>query len=211
VEVMRNMGITSHIDEVYSLCVGAAEVSVKEMVAAYNTFPSDGVYIEPLFVTRIEDNIGNTITEFTNTKRVAIGENANYTMINLMRGVVDGGTAGRLRRTYGLTGEIAGKTGTTNDNSDGWFIGYTPKLTAGVWVGGEDPQVHFDNTALGQGANAALPIWGIFMKKVIDDGTLGISSNDRFVSPPNYTLTPDPGAASVEPVSTKTEEDSFFD
>ena len=104
-------------------------------------------------------------------------------MVNLMEGVVQGGTASRLRYRYNLMGEIAGKTGTTNDNSDGWFIGYTPTLVAGVWTGGEDRQIHFQSGALGQGANMSLPTWGIFMKKVLADGTLGISQNDRFIAP----------------------------
>ena len=101
-------------------------------------------------------------------------------MISLMKGVVNGGTGGRLRFKYGLTGEMGGKTGTTNDNSDGWYIGYTPRITAGVWVGAEDRYVHFNSTALGQGANMALPIWGLWMKKVLADGTLGITAQDVF-------------------------------
>ena len=183
IDMMRKMGIKSHVDEVPSLCVGPADLSLWEMVAAYNTFPSKGVYITPLFVTRIEDRQGNVLSEFTNKKREAIGEGTAYLMVNLMQGVVQAGTANRLRSRYGLMGEIAGKTGTTNDNSDGWFIGYTPTLVAGIWTGAEDRQVHFQSTALGQGAHMSLPTWGIFMKKVLADGTLGISSNDRFVAP----------------------------
>ena len=180
-DMMRKMGVGSYIDETYSLCVGSADISVYEMVAAYNTFPSKGVYVSPIFVTRIEDNMGNVIGEFNNTKREAIGEHTAYLMANLMQGVVNSGTGVRLRSKYGLKGEIAGKTGTTNDHSDGWFIGYTPSLTAGVWVGAEDRQVHFESLALGGGSNMALPIWGLFMKKVLADGTLGVSEADRFV------------------------------
>ena len=180
-DMMRKMGVGSYIDETYSLCVGSADISVYEMVAAYNTFPSKGVYVTPIFVTRIEDNMGNVIGEFNNTKREAIGEHTAYLMANLMQGVVNSGTGVRLRAKYGLKGEIAGKTGTTNDQSDGWFIGYTPTLTAGVWVGAEDRQVHFESLALGGGSNMALPIWGLFMQKVLKDGTLGVSENDRFV------------------------------
>lgn len=180
-DMMRKMGVGSYIDETYSLCVGSADISVYEMVAAYNTFPSKGVYVSPIFVTRIEDNMGNVIGEFNNTKREAIGEHTAYLMANLMQGVVNSGTGVRLRSKYGLKGEIAGKTGTTNDQSDGWFIGYTPSLTAGVWVGAEDRQVHFESLALGGGSNMALPIWGLFMKKVLADGTLGVSEADRFV------------------------------
>ena len=182
-DMMRRMGIQSHIDEVPALCVGPADISLWEMVAAYNTFPSRGVFVSPLFVTRIEDSQGNVISEFANRKREAIGENTAYLMVNLMEGVVQGGTASRLRYRYNLMGEIAGKTGTTNDNSDGWFIGYTPTLVAGVWTGAEDRQIHFQSGTLGQGANMSLPTWGIFMKKVLADGTLGITANDKFIAP----------------------------
>ncbi len=182
-DMMRRMGIQSHIDEVPALCVGPADISLWEMVAAYNTFPSRGVFVSPLFVTRIEDSQGNVISEFANRKREAIGENTAYLMVNLMEGVVQGGTASRLRYRYNLMGEIAGKTGTTNDNSDGWFIGYTPTIVAGVWTGAEDRQIHFQSGTLGQGANMSLPTWGIFMKKVLADGTLGITANDKFIAP----------------------------
>ena len=182
-DMMKRMGIQSHVDEVPSLCVGPADLTLWEMVAAYNTFPSRGVYVTPLFVTRIEDRQGNVLSEFTNRKREAIAESTAFLMVNLMEGVVQGGTASRLRYRYNLTGEIAGKTGTTNDNSDGWFIGYTPTLVAGVWTGAEDRQVHFQSITYGQGAHMSLPTWGIFMKKVLADGTLGISADDRFVAP----------------------------
>ena len=182
-DMMKRMGIQSHVDEVPSLCVGPADLTLWEMVAAYNTFPSRGVYVTPLFVTRIEDRQGNVLSEFTNRKREAIAESTAYLMVNLMEGVVQGGTASRLRYRYNLKGEIAGKTGTTNDNSDGWFIGYTPTLVAGVWTGAEDRQVHFQSITYGQGAHMSLPTWGIFMKKVLADGTLGISADDRFVAP----------------------------
>jgi penicillin-binding protein 1A len=118
--MMHKMGVDSHIDEVPSLCVGPADISPYEMVSAYNTFPSKGVYVSPIFVTRIEDSQGNVISEFTNRKREAIGEQTAYLMANLMMGVVNEGTGARLRSTYGMRGQIAGKTGTTNDNSDGW-------------------------------------------------------------------------------------------
>ena len=182
-QMMHKMGISNHIDEVYSLCVGPVDLNPFEMVAAYNTFPSRGVYVTPIFVTRIEDSQGNVLSEFTNQKTEAIGENTAYLMVNLMEGVVRQGTGSRLRSRYGLLGEIAGKTGTTNDNSDGWFIGYTPCITAGIWVGCEDRQVHFESLALGGGSNMALPIWGIWMKKCLADGTLGLSENDHFLAP----------------------------
>ena len=181
VNMMRKMGIGTFLDETYSLCVGAADITVYDMVAAYNTFPSRGVYVSPLFVTHIEDDLGNVIGEFHASKREAIGEHQAYLMANLMQGVVNSGTGARLKAKYGLKGEIAGKTGTTNNHSDGWFIGYTPTITAGVWVGAEDPQIHFESLALGGGSNMALPIWGIFMQKVVKDGTLGVTEDDCFV------------------------------
>ena len=144
--------------------------------------------MEPIFVTRIEDSMGNVLGEFNNQKREAVSEYTAYLMANLMQGVVNSGTGVRLRAKYGLKGEIAGKTGTTNDQSDGWFIGYTPSLTAGVWVGAEDRQVHFESLTLGGGSNMALPIWGIFMQKVLQDGTLGVYETDRFVKPMGVTL-----------------------
>ena len=188
VEMCHKLGIKSHLDEVPSLCVGPCDISPFEMVSAFNSFPSRGVQIDPIFVTRIEDNRGNVLSNFAASKSEAISEESAYLMVNLMQGVVNEGTAGRLRSVYKLTGQLAGKTGTTNDQSDGWFIGYTPKITAGVWVGAEDRQVHFESLALGGGSNMALPIWGIFMKKVLEDGTLGISSNDVFVKPPGFEL-----------------------
>lgn len=182
-EMMHRMGVTGHIEEVYSLCVGSTDASIKDMVSAYNTFPSNGVYISPMFVTRIEDVNGNVISEFTNKKREVLGQTETYRMIDMMESVVNHGTGARLRYRFNLKLEIGGKTGTTNDNSDGWFIGYTPTITAGVWVGAEDRQVHFQSTALGQGANMALPIWGRFIKKCINDGTVGILDSDKFVIP----------------------------
>ena len=212
ISLMHSMGITGHIDAVPSICVGAADLSIYEMVAAYNCFPSGGVYCEPIMVTRIEDSLGNVITEFTGGKRDALNESVAYTMVTMMENVVNGGTAGRLRSTYGLRGRMAGKTGTTNDNSDGWFIGYTPKITAGVWVGCEDRQVHFQSIALGGGSNAALPIWGIWMRKVVKDGTLGISENDMFIEPATMSL-PVVSGSSADGVSSESneEENYFFD
>ncbi len=212
VEMMRKMGVGCYLDPVNPLCVGSADISVYEMVAAYNTFPSKGVYVSPIFVTRIEDSMGNVLGEFNNRKKEAISDYTAYLMANLMQGVVNSGTGIRLRAKYGLKGEIAGKTGTTNDQSDGWFIGYTPSLTAGVWVGAEDRQVHFESLSLGGGSNMALPIWGIFMKKVVEDGTLGIYETDRFVAPPGISLTLNcDGSDADASVSVADEEEFFFD
>ena len=209
VEMAHTMGIKCWLDPVESLCVGSADIPVYEMVGAFNTFPGKGVYVEPLAVLRIEDKMGNVLATFTPSKREAISERTAYLMVNLMQGVVNMGTANRIRRLYVPEGELAGKTGTTNDQSDGWFIGYTPKLTAGVWVGAEDRQVHFAGMALGQGANTALPIWGIFMKKVIDDGTLGVTKYDTFEVPHGFNIDLNCDCSDSDLGSSA--EDSFFD
>lgn len=213
-QMMRRMGIRSHLDEVYSLCVGSCDLSLYEVVAAYNTFPSGGVFVEPLFVTSIEDNMGNVISSFTTHKHEAISEHSAYLMENLMSGVVNSGTAIRLRSTYNLPGDIAGKTGTNNDQADGWFIGYTPKITAGVWVGAEDRQVHFKSLQLGGGSNMALPIWGIFMKKCLADGTL--TNDTPFAAPPNFEMNLDCGEDIMEASTGRQsaedyENDNFFE
>lgn len=188
VEMCRKLGISSYLDPVYSLCVGSCDLSVYEMVSAYNTYPSRGVYINPIPVTKIEDNAGNVLANFSPRKREAISDPTAYLMANLMQGVVSEGTASRLKWKYGLEGELAGKTGTTNDQSDGWFIGYVPKLTAGVWVGAEDRQVHFESLYYGGGSNMALPIWGIFMQKVYKDKSIGIGKDDVFVPPLGWEM-----------------------
>ena len=208
VSMMRKMGIGGFVDPVVSLCVGAADLSVYDMVTAYNTFPSGGTYTAPVFVTRIEDSDGNILGQFSDRRREALSQRATAEMIQMMRSVVDSGTAIRLRLRYGLKGEIAGKTGTTNDNSDGWFIGYTPSITAGVWVGAEDRYVHFANTNLGQGANMALPIWGIWMKKVLKDGTLGISEADVF--PENLRGTWCSSEEGEQPAPEKTDLENYY-
>ena len=213
VQVMRKMGIGSHFEVVPSLCVGSADVSVYEMVAAYNTFPSKGVYVEPIFVSKIEDSQGNILSEFNTRQHEAISEETAYLMANLMQGVVNSGTGSRIRSVYALRGQIGGKTGTTNDNSDGWFIGYTPTVTAGIWVGAEDRQVHFQSTALGGGSNMALPIWGIWMKKVLADGTLGVSEADVFAAPPgmNLDLSCTGGDSDARETAEQRETEAYFD
>ena len=207
VDMMRKMGIGCYLDPVNSLCVGAADIAVYEMVSAYNSFPSRGVYVSPIFVTRIEDSMGNVLGEFTNQKREAISEYTAYLMANLMQGVVNSGTGVRLRAKYGLTGEIAGKTGTTNDQSDGWFIGYTPSLTAGVWVGAEDRQVHFESLTLGGGSNMALPIWGLFMQKCRADKSLGLDPEETFIAPPGISLDLNCDGSDLDAAGTVTEEE----
>lgn len=178
VKIARKMGITSNIPPVYSICLGTPDLSVYEMTGAFSTFANKGVHIEPFFVTRIEDKNGNVLETFTPKTEEAISEETAYLMIMLMKGVVESGTGARIRFTYKMTNPIAGKTGTTQNNSDGWFMGITPYLVTGVWVGCEDRAVHFRSTALGQGAHMALPIWAKYMLKVYADATLGIKKDD---------------------------------
>ncbi|MBR5249675.1 MAG: transglycosylase domain-containing protein [Bacteroidales bacterium] len=211
INMCRKLGITTYLPPYPSLCVGPADISVLEMVSAYNTYPSRGVYVSPMMVTRIEDNAGNVLANFSSRKREAISESTAYLMVNLMQGVVNEGTSVRLRSRYVPEGALAGKTGTTNDQSDGWFIGYTPKLTAGVWVGAEDRQVHFETLSMGQGANMALPIWGIFMKKVMEDGTLGIRTTDQFVAPAGWSLSLDCDGSDADASSSGQKEQNYFD
>ncbi len=176
VQVARKMGITSPLDPYPSLALGTADVSVYEMVAAYSTFANKGVYTEPQYILRIEDKNGVVLQDFVPRKVEAISEETSYLMLNLMQGVTLFGTGARLRGSkYGFTNPIAGKTGTTQNNSDGWFMGITPELVSGAWAGCEDRAVHFRTTQLGQGANVALPVWGLYMKKVYADPTLNYS------------------------------------
>ena len=179
VQVARKMGITSPLDPVPSLALGTADVSVYEMVAAYSTFANKGVYTEPQYILRIEDKNGAVLQDFVPRKVEAISEETAYLVLNLMKGVTLFGTGDRLRGSkYGFTNHIAGKTGTTQNNSDGWFMGITPDLVSGAWAGCEDRSIHFRTTQLGQGANTALPIWGLYMKKVYADPTLNYSKDD---------------------------------
>lgn len=183
VNLMRSFGIAGQLDPVVSLCLGPCEVSVKEMVDAYTTFPNKGVRVEPLYVTRIEDNNGNILGTFTPRMHEVISEETSYKMITMLRSVIDHGTGVRVRYRYGLKMPMGGKTGTTQNNSDGWFMGFTPSLVNGCWVGGEDRAIHFDSMAEGQGANMALPIWAIYMQKVLADEELGYSSTEQFDIP----------------------------
>ena len=168
------------------LSLGPCEVSVGEMGSAYTAFANGGVRCAPLFVTKIEDSHGNVIAKFQPLMTEVISEDNSYRMIDMMRAVIDGGTGSRLKGAYGMKGDICGKTGTTNSNSDGWFIAFTPELVSGAWVGGEDRDIHFDSTSLGQGAAAALPIWAYFMKKVYADHQLGYSDKPQFAIPKDF-------------------------
>ncbi len=174
----HQMGITSDIPAVPAIALGTPDLSLYEMVSAMNTFANKGVNVQPIFVTKIEDKNGNLLDRFIPEKKEAMDEITAYKMIELMKGVVESGTSIRLRYKYGFDNPVAGKTGTTQNQSDGWFMGITPDLTAGVWVGAEDRSVHFRSLTLGQGANMALPIWALFMRKVYNDPSLGISMGD---------------------------------
>lgn len=178
IRLAHKMGVKSFIPAVYAIALGVAELSVYEMVGAQTTYVNKGIYTEPIFVTRIEDKDGNVLANFMPHKQEAMSEETAYLMIELMKGVVDFGTSGRIRSVYNIKFPIAGKTGTSDDNSDGWFMGLTPDLVAGCWVGAEDMQAHFNNTAYGQGANMALPIWALFMQKVYADKSINISTGD---------------------------------
>ena len=174
----RRMGVESPIDAVPAICLGVCDLKLIEMVGAMSTFANQGVYIKPMFITRIEDKNGNVIQRFSPEESEAMSELTAYKMIELMKGVVQSGTGIRLRTLYGFNNPVAGKTGTTQKNSDGYFMGITPDLTTGVWVGAEDRSVHFRSTKLGQGSHTALPIWALYMKKVYADKNLGISKGD---------------------------------
>ena len=174
-QMAHKMGIHSYIDPVPSVFLGTADISVKEMVAAYSIFANRGVYHSPLMVSRIEDKYGNVLAEFKPESREVITANAAYLMCNLLEGVVNEGTGIRLRYRYGFTNPMGGKTGTTQQHSDGWFMALTPDLVGGVWVGAEDRSIHFQNMQNGQGASMALPIWAKFLKKVIADPALHFS------------------------------------
>jgi penicillin-binding protein 1A len=186
IQLMRKMGITSHIDPVPSMIYGPSDVSLEEMVGAFNTFGNQGIYVSPVYVTRIEDKYGNIISTFQAQENEAISEETAYLMITLLKDVVDRGTANRLRWLYQFNGEIAAKTGTTQNQSDGWFMGVTPQLSAGVWVGGEDRSVRFDELGMGAGGNMALPIWAKFFEKVYADSTLGITQDAMFEKPEGF-------------------------
>lgn len=183
VNTMRSFGIKGQLDPVVSLCLGPCEVSVAEMVEAYTAFANKGIRVEPLYVTRIENNSGNVLATFTPQTHEIIGEQTAYKMIYMLRNVVDHGTGVRTRFKYGLKMPMGGKTGTSQNNSDGWFMSFTPSIVSGCWVGGEDRAIHFDNMADGQGANTALPIVALYLQKVMADNDLGYSNDEQFEVP----------------------------
>lgn len=196
ISLLKKMGVTSYIDPVPSLIYGPSDISLEEMVGAFNTFSNSGIYVSPTYVTRIEDRYGNVVSTFHPNENEAISAETAYLMLSLLRNVVDmsntyrgtfySGTANRLRWKYEYTGELAGKTGTTQKQSDGWYIGLAPKLTAAAWVGGEDRSIHFDQLGMGAGGNMSLPIYAEFLKRVYADSTLGITQEDEFDKPIDF-------------------------
>ena len=178
---VRNRDIVPSV----SLCLGPCEISVGEMVSAYTAFPNKGIRVAPLFVTRIEDNDGNVLVTFAPEMQEVISVSSAYKMLVMLRAVVNEGTGGRVRR-LGVKADMGGKTGTTNYNADGWFMGFTPSLVSGCWVGGEDRDIHFDTMLHGQGASMALPIWTKYMVKVLGDKSLGYDENETFQLPEGY-------------------------
>ena len=190
VNLMRSFGVRGPLDPVVSLALGPCEISVAEMVDAYTAFPNKGIRTEPLYVTRIEDSNGNVLATFAPRMSEIISETTSYKMLSMLRSVVDVGTGNRVRFRYGLRMPMGGKTGTTQNNSDGWFMGFTPSLVSGVWVGGEDRSIHFDTMLYGQGASMALPIWALYMKKVLDDKNLAYSNDENFEYGSGYSYNP---------------------
>ena len=207
VDLLHEYGLRNQsIEPVQSLCLGTCDVSVQEMVSGYSAFPNRGIRTVPLYVTRIEDSEGNLLAQFSARSNEVISEETSYKMIDMMRAVVNEGTAIRLRNggTYPIISKMdcGAKTGTTDNHSDAWFVGYTPDLVAGCWVGGEDRDIHFDTMEHGQGAHAALPLWGIFMEQVYADSlNLGYSPSARFEMPENYDPCAEYPSAAEEPDS----------
>ena len=207
VRLIHSFGVRNKaIDPVVSLCLGPCEISVGEMVSAYTAFANKGIRVAPLFVTRIEDSDGNVISTFAPQMEEVISASSTYKMLVMLRAVINEGTGGRVRR-YGITADMGGKTGTTNDNSDAWFMGFTPSLVSGCWVGGDERDIHFGRMTYGQGAAAALPIWAMYMKKVYEDPTLGYDQQERFKLPEGF----DPCAGSETPDGEVIEEGGLDD
>ncbi len=208
VDIIEKMGVKSKIDPVPSIFLGTSDISLYEMVGAYSTFANKGVYTEPIMVTKIEDKNGNVIAVFQPQKVEAISENTAYLMLNLMQGVISGGTGSRLRYKYNLLNELAGKTGTSQNHSDGWFMGISPDLVAGTWVGGEDRAIHFEYLGEGQAATTALPIFGLFMQKVYADKTINLTQGS-FERPNNFNVDMNCPVSEIEQ-QTETEKEEEY-
>ena len=208
--LIHSFGVLNRdIQPTVSLCLGPCEISVGEMVSAYTAFANRGIRTAPLFVTRIEDNEGNVVATFTPKMDEVISESSAYKMVVMLRSVINEGTGNRVRRLYGITADMGGKTGTTNRNSDGWFMGFTPSLVSGCWVGGEERDIHFDTMRDGQGASMALPVWGLYMQKVYADKTLGYSQDERFDIPDDFDPCKDK-LTEIEEQNTGRLDDDFF-
>ncbi len=185
--ILRDFGINTYgVYPSIVLCLGPNEASVCEMVSAYTTFANHGIHCSPMFVSKIEDNEGNVIATFQPRMNEVISEESAYKMLEMLKAVMDGGTGSRMRYKYKVECDMGGKTGTSNRNADAWFMGFTPSLVSGCWVGGEDRDIHFDSTRMGQGANMALPIWAYYMKKVFADRSLGYDPNEKFDIPEDF-------------------------
>ncbi|MDR1561495.1 MAG: transglycosylase domain-containing protein [Dysgonamonadaceae bacterium] len=178
--LLHSFGLKGHIDAVVSLCLGPCEASVAEMVSAYSAFANRGIRIEPVYVARIEDRVGNILYQSSPRMQEVISEEAAYRMLGMLREVIDGGTGNRMRRIYGMNVPLGGKTGTTQNHSDGWFMCFSPSIVAGAWVGGEDRDIHFDRMHEGQGAAMALPVVGDFFRRIYSDNELGYSETEQF-------------------------------
>lgn len=186
INIARKMGIRSQIPPVPAICLGVPEISLAEMTAAFSTFANHGIYVQPILVTRITDANGNVLATFKAQRNEAISEQTAYKMIEMLRSVVTQGTSWRVKGVYKVTGDIAAKTGTTQNQSDGWYIGITPKLATGVWTGGEERSIHFNSLELGQGASMSLPTWAYYMNKVYANPSLGYSDKEVFEKPRNF-------------------------
>ena len=185
---MRVFGLTGHIEAYMPLCLGTVDVPVRDMVGAYTTFANKGIRTDPVFVTKIEDNQGNLIYSATPHRTEVTSEQSYWKILSMLMSVVESGTGASLRSRYGITAQMGGKTGTTNSNSDSWFMGFTPDLVTGTWVGGDERYIHFNTMALGQGARAALPIYGLYMQKVYADKTLPYSQDAKFEFPADFDV-----------------------
>ena len=206
-DFIHNMGIRSYIDPVPALALGSSESNVYELVSAFSTFANQGVHTDPIFVTRIEDRHGNVLANFTAPAQDAISEQTAYTMLGMLKNVINAGTAGRIR-ALGITADMGGKTGTTQNNSDAWFVGVTPKLVAGVWVGGEDRSIHLSSG--GEGSRIALPIFADFIKRVYNEPKLGITQKDQFPIPVG-AVSYDCDESDVHSPASQMRDDEFFD
>jgi penicillin-binding protein 1A len=228
INLARKMGISSRLPAVPSIALGTPDISLFEMVGAYGTFTNQGIYVKPTMVTRIEDKNGMAVYEVVPQTRDVLSAEAAYVTVNLMQGVTEAGSGARLRHAglektnyiyenvitgypYIFENPIAGKTGTTQNQSDGWFMGMVPNLVTGVWVGGEDRSIHFKEIGFGQGATMALPIWGLYMKSAYEDEALGISK-EAFLEPEILTIPLDCEALAEERKrQVKSEEEDLDD